>query len=97
MDGCAYWVFFYSPGLHPVECHPLLPNTVLGEGGKHLLTPAREPMTDQLKDTTRVQLDGPVSFVEGIYRSMGERLLLTRAERTRRQLRHQKPTSECVV
>lgn len=42
---------------------------MLGEGDKHLLTPAREPMTDQLKDTTKVQLDGPVSFVKVICRN----------------------------
>lgn len=71
--------------------------TLCWEGRQTSTHPAREPTTDQLKDTTKVRLDGPVSFVEVIYRSVGERLILTRAETTQRQLRPQKPTPECVV
>jgi hypothetical protein len=62
------------------------------EGMQHtcLLTTDREPMTDRDMDTTKVQLDEPMSFIGFTYRSMGEGLL-TGTEMTQRQLHHQGP------
>ena len=45
-------------------------------------------MTDQSKDTTKVQLGKPMSFIGIIYRNMGEGLL-KEAEMSQRQVRHQ--------
>lgn len=47
-------------------------------------------MTDQSTDTSKAQLGKPMSFIDIIYRSMGEGLL-TRREMTQRQLHHKSP------
>lgn len=52
-----------------------------------LFTPDREHMTDKLTDSTKVQLDEPMSFTRVIYRSVGERLLIG-IEMISRQLNH---------
>ena len=53
-----------------------------------LLTPDREHMTDECKDTPRIQLRETISFIGITYRSLGEGLL-TGTEMTQRQLHHQ--------
>ena len=46
-----------------------------GHVNKHLLTPVREPITDQSKDPTGVQLGEPMSSIEVTYRNVGEGFL----------------------
>lgn len=50
----------------------------------HLLTPGREPRTEQSTDTTKIQLDEPMHFISAILRNMGN----TGEEITHRQLHH---------
>lgn len=57
----------------------------------HLVTPDRDPITDQSTDTTKGQLGEPMNSLGFVYRNMGERLL-TGAEMTQRQLHHQCPS-----
>lgn len=52
-----------------------------------LLTPHREPMTDQHTNSTKVQLGKPVSFPGVTYRPMNE-LLLTGTEMTQSRCIH---------
>lgn len=47
-------------------------------------------MADQNMDTTKVQLDEPMSFIGFTYRSMGEGLL-TGTEMTQKELNYQSP------
>lgn len=56
----------------------------------HLLTPDKEPMTDQSTNATQVQLGEPRSFTGFTYRNMGE-ASLTGAEMTQIQLHYPDP------
>lgn len=50
---------------------------------KQLLTPGREPIADKSKDTIEVQISKPMSFIEFIFKNIGEGLHIE-AEMTQR-------------
>lgn len=54
---------------------------------KCLLTPYREPATEQSMETTEVQFDEVMSLTVATYKDMDEELL-TRADMTQKQLHH---------
>lgn len=53
-------------------------------------------MTDQSKDTTKIQLGESVNFIEVIYRNMSQGLLTVAEITQRQQLDRQKPTPVMV-
>lgn len=61
-----------------------------GDVNKYVLTPNKEPKTDQSSDNTRDHLGEPLSYTT--WKNMAERLLIE-AETTQRQLHHQSPPS----